>query len=117
MQGSPKDPENFPFVVLGNKLDKASERKVNNLKFMKKTKFLVFSKIFENFDFFLKFLKNFGFIEKINRSAISKPSNGAKATETSFISRPVQRMPPMWNRLFKLSAKQQPVKIKMKNCS
>ena len=28
MQGQPKDPENFPFVVLGNKLDKANERKV-----------------------------------------------------------------------------------------
>ena len=32
MQGSPKDPENFPFVVLGNKLDKASERKVSDIK-------------------------------------------------------------------------------------
>lgn len=28
LQGQPKDPENFPFIVLGNKLDKASERKV-----------------------------------------------------------------------------------------
>jgi len=27
-QGCPKDPETFPFVVLGNKCDKASERKV-----------------------------------------------------------------------------------------
>eukprot|EP01016_Furgasonia_blochmanni_P000749 TRINITY_DN1022_c0_g2_i8.p1 TRINITY_DN1022_c0_g2~~TRINITY_DN1022_c0_g2_i8.p1 ORF type:complete len:215 (-),score=63.24 TRINITY_DN1022_c0_g2_i8:226-870(-) len=31
-QGSPKDPENFPFVVLGNKADKESERKVSNVK-------------------------------------------------------------------------------------
>lgn len=29
MQGQPKDPENFPFVVLGNKLDKQNERKVS----------------------------------------------------------------------------------------
>lgn len=36
MQGAPKDPENFPFVVLGNKLDKASERKVITLKFPSK---------------------------------------------------------------------------------
>jgi Ras-related protein Rab-7A len=28
MQGQPKDPEHFPFVVVGNKLDKANERKV-----------------------------------------------------------------------------------------
>jgi Ras-related protein Rab-7A len=33
MQGSPKDPENFPFVVIGNKLDRAqTERKVNEIK-------------------------------------------------------------------------------------
>lgn len=32
MQGQPKDPEHFPFVVLGNKLDKASERKVQEAK-------------------------------------------------------------------------------------
>mmetsp|Transcript_16694 Transcript_16694/g.16611 ORF Transcript_16694/g.16611 Transcript_16694/m.16611 type:complete len:205 (-) Transcript_16694:31-645(-) len=31
-QSNPKDPENFPFVVLGNKLDKESERKVANAK-------------------------------------------------------------------------------------
>lgn len=35
MQGSPKDPENFPFIVLGNKLDKASERKVEGVKAQK----------------------------------------------------------------------------------
>ena len=29
MQGSVKDAENFPFVVIGNKKDKESERKVN----------------------------------------------------------------------------------------
>ncbi|CAG9311266.1 unnamed protein product [Blepharisma stoltei] len=29
-QSNPKNPENFPFVVLGNKLDKESERKVPN---------------------------------------------------------------------------------------
>jgi Ras-related protein Rab-7A len=28
MQGNPKDPENFPFIVLGNKCDKEGERKV-----------------------------------------------------------------------------------------
>lgn len=28
MQGNPKDPENFPFVVLGNKSDRENERKV-----------------------------------------------------------------------------------------
>lgn len=27
-QSNPKDPENFPFVVLGNKLDKEPERKI-----------------------------------------------------------------------------------------
>ncbi|CAD8153638.1 unnamed protein product [Paramecium octaurelia] len=32
MQGQPKDPEHFPFVVLGNKLDKATERKVQESK-------------------------------------------------------------------------------------
>ena len=26
---SPKDPDNFPFVLLANKVDKADERKVN----------------------------------------------------------------------------------------
>ncbi|EGR28543.1 rab gtpase, putative [Ichthyophthirius multifiliis] len=29
-QGQPKDPDNFPFVVLGNKCDRASERKVES---------------------------------------------------------------------------------------
>lgn len=28
MQCNPKDPESFPFVVLGNKVDKTNERKV-----------------------------------------------------------------------------------------
>mmetsp|Transcript_9793 Transcript_9793/g.11090 ORF Transcript_9793/g.11090 Transcript_9793/m.11090 type:complete len:207 (+) Transcript_9793:46-666(+) len=28
MQGNPKDPENFPFIVLGNKCDKEGDRKV-----------------------------------------------------------------------------------------
>ena len=32
MQGTPKDAENFPFVVLGNKCDKANERKVDTIK-------------------------------------------------------------------------------------
>jgi GTPase SAR1 family protein len=27
-QASPRDPDNFPFVVLGNKVDKESERRV-----------------------------------------------------------------------------------------
>ncbi|OMJ69201.1 hypothetical protein SteCoe_33141 [Stentor coeruleus] len=31
-QSNPKDPENFPFVVLGNKLDKEPERKVPTAK-------------------------------------------------------------------------------------
>ena len=28
LNGSPKDPENFPFIVLGNKADRADEKKV-----------------------------------------------------------------------------------------
>lgn len=32
MQGTPKDADNFPFVVLGNKIDKANERKVDTIK-------------------------------------------------------------------------------------
>jgi Ras-related protein Rab-7A len=28
LNGSPKDPENFPFIVLGNKSDKIDEKKV-----------------------------------------------------------------------------------------
>jgi Ras-related protein Rab-7A len=28
LQASPRDPENFPFVVLGNKVDKEPERRV-----------------------------------------------------------------------------------------
>eukprot|EP01017_Pseudomicrothorax_dubius_P007249 TRINITY_DN12221_c0_g1_i2.p1 TRINITY_DN12221_c0_g1~~TRINITY_DN12221_c0_g1_i2.p1 ORF type:complete len:162 (+),score=43.35 TRINITY_DN12221_c0_g1_i2:209-694(+) len=32
LQGSPKDPESFPFVVLGNKADRESERKVADYK-------------------------------------------------------------------------------------
>lgn len=28
VKANPKDPENFPFFVFGNKLDKADERKV-----------------------------------------------------------------------------------------
>lgn len=35
MQGSPKDPENFPFVVLGNKSDKQNERKVDTVRAQK----------------------------------------------------------------------------------
>ena len=31
-QSNPKDPENFPFVVLGNKLDRETERKVPTTK-------------------------------------------------------------------------------------
>jgi Ras-related protein Rab-7A len=31
-QANPKDPENFPFVVLGNKVDRESERKVSTAK-------------------------------------------------------------------------------------
>jgi len=30
MQGCPKDQENFPFVVLGNKLDRAADRKIQD---------------------------------------------------------------------------------------
>jgi Ras-related protein Rab-7A len=29
LQGSPKDPENFPFIVIGNKNDRADEKKVS----------------------------------------------------------------------------------------
>ena len=32
MQGTPKDAENFPFIVVGNKIDRASERKIDTLK-------------------------------------------------------------------------------------
>ena len=32
MQGPPKDPDNFPFIVIGNKIDKANERKIDSLK-------------------------------------------------------------------------------------
>jgi len=32
MQGSPKDPDNFPFIVLGNKSDRLNERKVDSMK-------------------------------------------------------------------------------------
>ena len=32
MQGTPKDPENFPFIVVGNKIDKANERKIEKTK-------------------------------------------------------------------------------------
>jgi len=32
MQGNPKDPENFPFVLIGNKLDKEADRKVPTTK-------------------------------------------------------------------------------------
>ena len=35
MQGSPKNPESFPFIVLGNKVDKANERKVEAVKAQK----------------------------------------------------------------------------------
>ena len=31
-QSNPKDPENFPFVAIGNKLDKEQERKVSTAK-------------------------------------------------------------------------------------
>ena len=32
MQGTPKDPDNFPFIVIGNKIDKDNERKIDLLK-------------------------------------------------------------------------------------
>eukprot|EP00828_Plagiopyla_frontata_P033864 TRINITY_DN439_c0_g2_i3.p2 TRINITY_DN439_c0_g2~~TRINITY_DN439_c0_g2_i3.p2 ORF type:complete len:162 (-),score=36.04 TRINITY_DN439_c0_g2_i3:73-558(-) len=32
LQGNPKDKETFPFVILGNKLDKINERKVSEVK-------------------------------------------------------------------------------------
>ena len=32
MQGTPKDAENFPFIVIGNKIDKENERKIDVLK-------------------------------------------------------------------------------------
>lgn len=32
IQASPKDPENFPFVVIGNKVDETSKRKVQSAK-------------------------------------------------------------------------------------
>jgi len=32
LQGAPKDPENFPFVLLGNKVDRDSDRKVPTAK-------------------------------------------------------------------------------------
>jgi len=32
MQGTPKDAENFPFIVVGNKIDKANDRKIDTLK-------------------------------------------------------------------------------------
>jgi len=32
LQGAPKDPENFPFILLGNKVDKENERKVPTAK-------------------------------------------------------------------------------------
>ena len=32
MQGTPKDPENFPFIVIGNKIDKENERKIEIMK-------------------------------------------------------------------------------------
>uniref|UniRef100_A0A8C9GX78 Ras-related protein RAB7 n=1 Tax=Piliocolobus tephrosceles TaxID=591936 RepID=A0A8C9GX78_9PRIM len=32
IQASPKDPENFPFVIIGNKVDETSKRKVQSLK-------------------------------------------------------------------------------------
>ena len=32
IQASPKDPENFPFMILGNKSDKENDRKVSTAK-------------------------------------------------------------------------------------
>lgn len=32
MQGTPKDAENFPFIVVGNKVDKVNERKIDVIK-------------------------------------------------------------------------------------
>lgn len=32
MQGTPKDPDNFPFIIVGNKIDKANERKIEKEK-------------------------------------------------------------------------------------
>ena len=32
MQGTPKDAENFPFIVVGNKVDRANERVIDTLK-------------------------------------------------------------------------------------
>lgn len=32
MQGTPKDAENFPFIVVGNKTDRETDRKVATLK-------------------------------------------------------------------------------------
>lgn len=31
LQGQPKDPDNFPFVVIGNKCDRAEDKKVSIL--------------------------------------------------------------------------------------
>ncbi len=30
LQGQPKDPDNFPFVVIGNKSDRAEDKKVQS---------------------------------------------------------------------------------------
>ena len=35
VKANPKDPDNFPFFVFGNKADKAADRKVNNTKRIK----------------------------------------------------------------------------------
>merc|ERR1712072_280319 len=32
LQGTPKDPDNFPFIVIGNKIDKEQDRKIDQLK-------------------------------------------------------------------------------------
>lgn len=43
IQASPRDPENFPFVVIGNKVDMADSRTVNkkNIRFIKIESFSV----------------------------------------------------------------------------
>lgn len=90
IQASPKDPDNFPFVVLGNKIDLENQRVVLP-NFFKKSFLITTRRLIE-------FINEFRFLKNV-------PKLGVKLREIFLILKQVLKKQLMLNKLSKLLLK------------